>query len=280
MHVHSFQFSPANVLFQAPAIETQAFPAVTRLRPHIGSRYWAMDMFRFFTPKENIIRIWEWISLFPHVRNSEVMAASPPARTVALDLTFHLLALHSTHTNAHTDYRFLHLKFQTALPLTQTVSKWSFFSFSLSSIWTVSAPAVVWSDTQPDNRVGPKWNQKQFVLVWAIIPFPISHASPFSPLSPSLYLLPRIKRNDFRHSYKKQLLSNFPLRNILKAIPDLHILFQITSCMPFREPQGWNKALCSLRWSTISEPSSGMNKGGSGEATLTLRQEVTYTQWR
>lgn len=107
-----------------------------------------------------------------------------------------------------------------------------------TSIWTVSAPALVWSDTRPDNRVGPKWNQKQFVLVGAIIPFPISHASPFSPLSPSLYLLPRIKRHDFRHSYKKQLLSNFPPRNILKAIPHLHILFQITKCMPFREPHG------------------------------------------
>lgn len=157
--------------------------------------------------------------------------------------------------------------------------KLSPIGFFSSSIWTVSAPAVVWSDTQPDNRVGPKWNQKQFVLVWAIIPFPISHASPFSPLSPSLYLLPRIKRHDFRHSYKKQLLSNFPLRNILKTIPDLHILFQITNCMPFREPQGWNKALCLLRWSSLSEPSSGMNKRGSREATLTLRQEVTYTQW-
>ena len=157
-----------------------------------------------------------------------------------------------------------------------TVSEWS-FSLALSSIWTVSAPAVVWSDTQPDNRVGPKWNQKQFVLVWAIIPFPISHASPFSPLSPSLYLLPRIKRNDFRHSYKKQLLSNFPLRNILRAIPDLHILFQITNCMPFREPQG---PVARSDGAAFSEPSSGMNKGGSGEAALTLRQEVTCAQWR
>lgn len=92
--------------------------------------------------------------------------------------------------------------------------------------------------TQADNRVRLKWNQKQFVLVWAIIPFPKSHASPFSPLSSALYLLPRIKRQDFRHSYKKQLLSNFPHRNILEAIQDLHIFFQITNGMPFREPQG------------------------------------------
>ncbi len=124
--------------------------------------------------------------------------------------------------------------------------------FPLSSIWTVSVPAVVWSDTQPDNRVGPKWNQKQFVLVWAIIPFPISHASPFSPLSPSLYLLPRIKRNDFRHSYKKQLLSNFPLRNILKAIPDLHILFQITNCACLLEsPEAGTRPTALLDWAAF-----------------------------
>lgn len=91
--------------------------------------------------------------------------------------------------------------------------------------------------TQADNKVRLKWNQKQFVLVWAIIPFPISRASPFFLLNLSLYLLPRVKRQDFGHSYKKQLLSNVPLRNALKAIPDLHILVQITNCMPFREPQ-------------------------------------------
>lgn len=50
-------FCPANVLFQAPLIETQAFSAMTRLRPHTGSHYEATGMFRFFTPKENIIRI-------------------------------------------------------------------------------------------------------------------------------------------------------------------------------------------------------------------------------
>ena len=158
----------------------------------------------------------------------------------------------------------------------------SLFFFSLSPIWTVSAPAVVWSDTQPDNRVGPKWNQKQFVLVWAIIPFPISHASPFSPLSPSLYLLPSIKRNDFRHSYEKQLLSNFPLKKHTKGHPRFtYLIPNHKLCMPFREPRGWNKALSACSdWTAFSEPSSGMNKGGSGEAALTLRQEVTYAQWR
>lgn len=239
-----------------------------------------MDKFRFFTPKENIIRIWEWISLFPHVRNSEVMITSPPCEEHGLRPDLQPTGLPQyTHTHTQGDYIFLHLKFKAALTFYSNAKCLQVVT-PPPSIWTVSAPAVVWSDTQPDNRVGPKWNQKQFVLVWAIIPFPISHASPFSPLSPSLYLLPRIKRHDFRHSYKKQLLSNFPPRNILKAIPDLHILFQITNCMPFREPQGWNKALFSLRWSSVSEPPSGMNKGGSGEATLTLRQEVTYTDAR
>lgn len=55
-------------------------------------------MFRFFPPKENIIRFGERISLFPHVRSSEVMAPFPPARTVALDLTFNLLVHHSIQT--------------------------------------------------------------------------------------------------------------------------------------------------------------------------------------
>lgn len=153
--------------------------------------------------------------------------------------------------------------------------------FLRSSIWTVSAPAVVWSDTQPDNRVGPKWNQKQFVLVWAIIPFPISHASPFSPLSPSLYLLPRIKRHDFRHSYKKQLLSNFPPRNILKAIPDLHILFQITDCMPFREPRG-PKTRPSSRsdGAALQSPPLEWIREEVERPHSTLRQEVTCAQWR
>lgn len=196
---------------------------------------------------------------------------------MALHLTFTLWPQY-TVTKQHTS---IHLKFLAALALTTRANCLQILIFfPPSSIWTVSAPAVVWSDTQADNRVGPKWNQKQFVLVWAIIPFPISHASPFSPLSPSLYLLPRIKRHDFGHSYKKQLLSNFLLSNILKAIPDLHISFQITNCMPLREPRGWDKAFYLLRWSGVAESSSGMNKGGSGEATHTLRQEVTYTQWR
>lgn len=58
--------------------------------------------------------------------------------------------------------------------------------------------------------------------------------------------------------------------------PDLHILFQITIWACLRALRLEQGSLLVL--SSILEPSSGMNKGGSGEATLTLRQEVTYTQ--
>lgn len=182
-------------------------------------------MFRCFTPKENIIRIWERISLFPHVRSSEVMVTQPQppslAGSSALDLTFSPPAFRNTHIYTHTDthtHAAQNIHFVIWI-LKMHLHECKLFWNGLSFLTVPSGLSLLQqlSDlTQPDNRVGPKWNQKQFVLVWAIIPFPISHASPFSPLSPSLYLLPRIKRHDFRHSYKKQLLSNFPLRNILK----------------------------------------------------------------
>lgn len=177
-------------------------------------------MFRCFSPKENIIRIWERISLFPHVRSSEVMATQPLslAESLALDLTFSPPAFRNTliYTRTDTQTRIIHFDIWI---LKTHLHKCKLFWNGLSFLTLPSGLSLLQqlSDlTRPDNRVGPKWNQKQFVLVWAIIPFPISYASPFSPLSPSLYLLPRIKRHDFRHSYKKQLLSNFPLRNILK----------------------------------------------------------------
>lgn len=177
-------------------------------------------MFRCFSPKENIIRIWERISLFPHVRSSEVMATQPLslAESSALDLTFSPPAFRNTLIYTHTDTQTRIIHFDIWILKTH-LHKCKLFWNGLSFLTLPSGLSLLQqlSDlTRPDNRVGPKWNQKQFVLVWAIIPFPISYASPFSPLSPSLYLLPRIKRHDFRHSYKKQLLSNFPLRNILK----------------------------------------------------------------
>lgn len=88
-------------------MKCKPFPAVTKPWPHIRSHYWAMDMFRCFTPKENIIRIWERISLFPHVRSSEVMATQPqpPSLTEssALDLTFSLPGFRNIHTYTRTD---------------------------------------------------------------------------------------------------------------------------------------------------------------------------------
>lgn len=165
------------MLFPAPLIKTQALPSVTRLWPLIGSHYWAVDLFRCFTAKENIIRVCKGISLFPHDCNPEVMATQPqlhpPAMTLALDLTFNLMTLH-THANM---YKFKKCPFLLKLKSFQSVS-FTILPSGLSLLQQLS------DLTQADNKVRLKWNQKQFVLVWAIIPFPISLC--LSLLSPQL----------------------------------------------------------------------------------------------
>lgn len=83
---------------------------MTRLWPLVGSHYWAMDMFRFFTPKENIIRIWAWISLFPHVCNSEVMTLNPlpPLQGLTSPSTYWPFTL-NTHTHMLTTHFYIYI---------------------------------------------------------------------------------------------------------------------------------------------------------------------------
>lgn len=101
----------------------------------------------------------ERISLFPHVHSSEAMAPPPPSFCKDCGLRPDLQPTGpSQYTNSAPSGRGAEpaWRIQTGLSVIpeQTVFQWSFLSSS--SIWTVSTPEVVWSDTQPDTRVKPE----------------------------------------------------------------------------------------------------------------------------
>lgn len=160
-----------------------------------------MEVFRFFPPKENIIRFGERISLFPHVRSSEVMAPFPPARTVALDLTFNLLVHHSIQTlvqgeggrtcfkNSKLDYQLFQNRLFSSghfsLPLPSGLSL-------LQQLPNLTVTLTLGS--------GP--SQTRNNLFWCKLSFHFQKTIPlpFLRFCSSLHSPPRMKRNDFTHS--------------------------------------------------------------------------------